>query len=221
MSIKMLYLLGYPGAGKTTTLAYALQGVLSKIVYDPFVMTTYYRDIPARGGNQPKRQYTGIQLGADRAKLAKDAGQDMHALFSGTDVLGMNVQPEVVDWLEMLQSQGYSLSIVAEGDRLGNGSFFQAVTMMGIDLTVALAEVDLEEASQRRMARAEVLNKKAQDAKWVRGRISKVNNLAREWVDPSYIIDMSRPPQECALHLMKHPVIQAIRGEAHSNMASG
>ena len=70
---ELLYIVGYPGVGKTTGLACALSGVPYQQMLLPFAHIRYAG---------------GVQLGRERG------------MFSGTDALALNVQPKAVDFME-------------------------------------------------------------------------------------------------------------------------
>lgn len=89
--------------------------------------------------------------------------------FPGTDALSMSVQPTVVAFLKT----GPQL-VVAEGDRLANGKFFEAAVEQGFDLKLVCLNGKEASALHRRMRGSE------QDPKWVDGRRTKALNLAMD-----------------------------------------
>jgi GTPase SAR1 family protein len=107
---RFLYLIGAPGAGKTTLIEKCLEGIPFTYEPKPFAVRYYPKFGPG----------AGCQLGSARKA------------FGGTDTLSMSVQPKVVDWLAC----GFSNWIVAEGDRLGNDKFFSTLLQEGWELTV-------------------------------------------------------------------------------------
>lgn len=68
----MMYLIGQPGAGKTTLMRAVFLDTPATVVRTPFPMTLY----PG-----------GVELGESRAQ------------FGGTDALRMDIQPVVAEWL--------------------------------------------------------------------------------------------------------------------------
>ena len=70
---ELLYVIGYPGVGKTTALASALSALPYEQMMLPFAHILYAG---------------GVQLGRERG------------MFSGTDALALNVQPKAVDFME-------------------------------------------------------------------------------------------------------------------------
>lgn len=122
---QLLYIIGQPGAGKTTALARALAGVPRQYMPD---------------GRPPFTLYphsNGAQLGVERAG------------FAGTDGFALNVQPTAVAWL---RDSVFDL-VVSEGDRLANDGFYSAAMAYGYDLTIAWIDTPNDVAAQRRKAR--------------------------------------------------------------------
>lgn len=168
--MRMLYLVGEPGVGKTTTLAAVTSGLAREVVNLPPRVTFY------EGGAL-------VELGH-----ARDT-------FGGTDALAMNAQPRVLRALDDYRWP----NVVAEGDRLANGKFFDAVRGLGYDLTVAVLTADPLVSSERREGRGQ-----GQNESWVRGRVTKVRNLAQNYSD--VLIDAGRPVAQVAADLAAHPV---------------
>lgn len=131
---QLLYLIGQPGAGKTTIVRKALEGCLCESVQKPFAMRLY----------PMAAQPVGAQLGADRTN------------FAGTDTLGLNVQPFAEQWLVETGCQ----LILGEGDRLGNHKFFKCARQSGVELTVAVLLTPDDIAADRRRQRGSSQNEK-------------------------------------------------------------
>lgn len=87
--------------------------------------------------------------------------------FSGTDALAMDVQPKVAAYIEAVQPR----LLLAEGDRLANGKFFAFLKEQGYDLTI-YALTGARAAERQRAQRGS-----HQDATWLAGRQTKVQNL--------------------------------------------
>lgn len=171
----LLYLIGQPGSGKSTLFRTALAGATFTEERQPFLHLDF-------GG--------GIELGGRREQ------------FSGTDMLAMNVQPKVIQWLNQTPAR----AIIAEGDRLANDSFFRAVVSAGWQLRVVLLDCPDAVAAARRAARGS-----NQNPSWVAGRASKVRRLAVEWVMRSADrLDATRPPAELAEQLRSYRAMQSI-----------
>ncbi len=181
--MKMLYLIGEPGVGKTTVVRRLVRQVPCQVMQWPYVAWTHYTNKLA-------------QLGYDRDT------------FGGTDALGMAAQKHVLGWVGIggtTAGPGYRL-VLAEGDRLANDKFFQAVQELEVDLTVALLQAPREVLAERRAKRNREIGK-SQDERWLRTRNTKVSNLAERWVDERWVLDATQPPQQIVNQLARqHPV---------------
>lgn len=176
MKKKMVYLIGIPGSGKTTLFRELLGGLAegAEVVSQPFLHTVYRNGL--------------YQLGGERET------------FGGTDVLPMNVQPKVVEWLGTTKAT----RIIAEGDRLANDKFFNAVIRQGWMLHVFLLNTPFDRAGERRDQRGS-----KQDPKWLAGRITKVRNLWGKWGAPGYAFSGFLSPKEIASAMRRaKPVIR-------------
>ena len=129
MAGNLLYVIGYPGSGKSTAIAAALSHIpVASVEYEPFAHIRY------EGGL--------VQLGRDRDT------------FSGTDALSMNVQPKVVRWLKATPHP----VVIAEGDRLGNNKFFHLVKAAGWALEIVHFNVPVQVAYDRSVRRGSNYN---------------------------------------------------------------
>lgn len=153
--MRLTYLIGEPGVGKTTLLSAITEGLPGMAVRRPFARTIYDCGV--------------VQLGEDRP------------VFGGTDTLSMSVQPKVAEWAAMPDYQ----DIVGEGDRLANGKFFQVMRDLGYDLCIVHCHAPSEVAVGRRLMRAAQHTMKPQDSVWLQGRQTKVERLATEWATHS------------------------------------
>lgn len=151
---RLFYLIGEPGAGKTTLIKKLTEPLMPSRKKSPFAHTYWWNDRSAI-----------VELGERRP-----------GGFGGTDSLSMSVQPKVLNWLET-----HNTHVFGEGDRLANGKFFTGVTALDWDLTVAYLEVPAELAAERRAQRAVELGTEPQNAKWVQGRRTKVLRLVDDW----------------------------------------
>lgn len=149
--MRLTYLIGVPGVGKSTLLNALTDGLPGLAATRPFARTIYDCGV--------------VQLGAPRAA------------FGGTDTLSMSVQPKVLEWAEMPDYP----DIVGEGDRLANGKFFSAMRDLGYELCVVHCHAPDDVVSGRRLSRAEEHGLPPQDATWVQGRVTKYARLADEW----------------------------------------
>ncbi len=165
--MKIVYLIGEPGAGKSTLVAQVLGQHRTSLLTKPFAHMTL----------GPAEQPWGYELGKVRDT------------FSGTDALSMGVLPKVVAWLPTVTAP----LVFGEGDRLTARSFFEAARQHG-ELAVVHLDTPADEAARRRAKRGT-----GQNETWVRGRITKVANLARDYA--THRIDGSAPIAEKAQHL--------------------
>lgn len=164
--MRVMYIIGEPGAGKSTLMRAIFEGVPSVQVAARVPHIAYHRTGHA----------SAAQLGKERENG-----------FGGTDAMAMSIQPKVLAWLA---SEPYPL-IVAEGDRLGNDKFFREVRDQGHKLDVVLLGVPPEYAAERRARRGST-----QDDTWLKGRQTKVTNLAQEWA--TVRLDGTLPPDRLA-----------------------
>lgn len=145
--MKLIYLIGEPGVGKTTT----MRELTSQLG-------------PAVQVDKPLAH----RIGAGWMELGKQRG-----LFSGTDALSMSVQPTAIVWLKRLAERNEVGTVLGEGDRLGTASFLDAVERFAeVRLVVLTAAPGV--AEQRRDSRGQTF---AFNPQWLKGRISKVERL--------------------------------------------
>jgi energy-coupling factor transporter ATP-binding protein EcfA2 len=128
--LKLLYVIGEPGVGKTT-LVRAVTQLPCEVQTKPYISWTHYTD-------------KACQLGYDRKP------------FGGTDALGMAAQNHVLAWLN---TKPYRY-ILGEGDRLANMKFLKAVEEIGYDVTLAVLTCSPELLERRRAKRNAQLDKK-------------------------------------------------------------
>ena len=173
MNRRLLYVIGEPGAGKTT----AVDAYCS--AYEPVDVDTpiAHRAWMDDGG------LAFVTLGRNRPP------------FSGTDTLAMNVQPTATTWLAHPASPRI---VLAEGDRLGNAKFLNAMHDAGRDVTVVYLATDPDVAAARRATRSAATGT-TQNSAWVAGRVTKVSRLVTTF-DPVRI-DGNRPVDEIAADL--------------------
>jgi hypothetical protein len=97
--MRLIYLIGPPGVGKTSTVRAAL-GDPDRVFTDPFAHCYHYES-------------SIFELGYPRS------------WYGGTDALPMNVMPRVTRWFDALSDSPYLT--VGEGDRLASRLFFDEI----------------------------------------------------------------------------------------------
>lgn len=164
--MRTVYVVGIPGAGKTTAVAGALEILEWRV--------EKVRDVPL-----PYTRYTNgaIQLGKERGTM------------SGTDALSMSISPTACQYVRTVPTE----LLLAEGDRLAHAKFFEACLSVG-ELDIVFLDVSPSLAHSRTVFRGG-----AQNAQWVRGRITKIDNLIARY--PHYRIDASKSPEKVAAAL--------------------
>lgn len=154
MTKHLLYLIGAPGVGKST-LVRELAGTQK-----PFELSEC--------GLRMLRYPCGVvELGARREA------------FSGTDALGMSIAPVARTFVAGKSLCRTHPLVLAEGDRLASLSFLEAARSGGYHVTLCLLVAS--DADARRARRARELGAKPQNAAWVKGRFTKIENLWRSF----------------------------------------
>ena len=169
--MRVFYILGYPGVGKTTAVSWMLSslGVTPEPYDDPVPHTRY-------GGV--------VHLGRQRFP------------FGGTDTLSLSIQPLVTTWLI---TETRNLIVVGEGDRLANAKFFDSIRAARIPLHIAALDLLPSEARARSLARAAEHGVREQSLTWFQGRVTKVDNLVGRYRCTH--IDAHQPPEAVAKEL--------------------
>jgi len=150
--MRLIYLIGGPGAGKSTLMARLTAGRDRLTVERP---VPHDRLIdPVTGGSD------AVEIGRRRP------------MFSGTDALASAIIDKAVPWL----GSHPATLVLGEGARLGNARFLTAAVDAGYDVTLAW----LTHGSQEdwRKARAARLGKD-QNPSWVAGRVTASARLAQ------------------------------------------
>lgn len=127
-----IYIIGAPGAGKSTLMAHLLEGwAIGPYQRWGREVFGHYLEHPEKG--------RGAYLGHLRPE------------YPGTDALSLSAGPRVVEWLESIPVIGLDW-VFGEGARLSHMGFLTALSEV-TDLTVIYLRVDPEEAARRRVAR--------------------------------------------------------------------
>lgn len=177
MSI-LAYIFGQPGSGKTTLMRAICRD--SRQVYEA---TT---PVKHRGFSGKEGLFT--VLGGDAFP------------FGGTDTLSYTTVKTASDWLEELCRCKAGSLVFAEGDRLANEGFFEKARKHYRLLTFHLCcSNDL--ADDRRSQRAEEHRLKKQSATWVKGRVTKAENLAAKC--GASRLDATQTPEELAAEVWR------------------
>lgn len=157
--MKLMYLIGMPGTGKTTVMKEFMKRVYDgpwkqERVIDLLDTHTecYYREDGAAMRVRVLGKY--------------EEGET----FSGTDRLSMAVAPKAVEWLT---TEKPDYTIVGEGDRLNNAAFFEAA---GDDLVLIHLTVSDEERERRYKERGS-----EQSEKFIQTTKTKCNNIIEKF----------------------------------------
>lgn len=152
--MRLLYLIGEPGVGKTTTMA---------------AYTARWRTLGALA--DPGRILYGEPLGLI---AAVELGLRRPGGFCGTDALAMNAVVGAERYVLCGRAAAETPLLLGEGARLANRRFLTAATAAGWDVhLVLLSGPDL--AAERRKTRGTV-----QNPSWVRGAATRAIRLAQD-----------------------------------------
>jgi hypothetical protein len=155
--VKLLYLIGEPGVGKTTLMA----NLTAKLAAPEPGQTIV-------GYNNQKHKVPYVQWDTFPDVAEVGVRRPQHG---GTDALGLHMSPVIGLWL---QDRPFTY-VLAEGDRCANSKFFGAVRHAGYELClVHLSGPEL--AAERRTSRGTT-----QTEQWVNSRRTRAERLTQEW----------------------------------------
>lgn len=147
--LHLLYIIGEPGVGKSTTMQ-ALTAGLARV----YVAAPLHHEFLTQQGNP--------------ATIAVELGRTREG-FPGTDTLALNANPKAIDFVSWRPAP----IVLAEGDRLANMAFLEGARQAGYRVHVAWLTAGAAVPAARRAERGS-----NQNEAWLRGRQTKVRNLA-------------------------------------------
>ena len=117
------------------------------------------------------KTFRGYQVGTSVIAGIYEVGEK----YPGTDKLSMAVQPHFLEFVDQVRRSGLVKTVLAEGDRISNGSLLIELSNRGIKPKVFVLKVAQDNLNLRRKARGDNFSEV-----WLRGRTSKVKNFAAE-----------------------------------------
>lgn len=155
MTMNLLYLVGPPGVGKSSAMA-ALTAQCKRVPRTgPVAYDTLYREYPPPEASR---------------ELAVEIGRRRET-YSGTDALGMAVNPAAVEWI---YSSPHGL-VLAEGARLANMRFFSAAMHAAYNVHLIHLGAPDSLLADRRSARGS-----DQNPAWVKGATTRAERIAAD-----------------------------------------
>lgn len=174
---KSVYLIGPPGVGKSTLMERLLSGYERlhpmKHVGPPRTTALVYEPLIGPGDQEP----TGVSLGYRRQS------------FSGTDALGMSVNPQAIAWVESGAARAWA-EVWGEGARLANKAFLRA-----LDRHTELTVIELVAPWAELTARCRERGSDQADS-WRRGAGTRAAKLASQLMMDGvrvHTVDADRP----------------------------
>lgn len=153
MTKHLVYLVGPPGVGKSSVMAELTAG-LHRVPYKDGQLK--YDGLYKTHAPPQTATPVGVELGARRDS------------FSGTDALGMAVQPHAVEWI----GRATCPLVLGEGARLGNAGFLHAARSAGYTLHLVHLSADPHTLAARRFQRGS-----KQSEVWIRGAETRAQRI--------------------------------------------
>lgn len=191
MTKHLVYLVGPPGVGKSSVMAELTAG-LHRVPYKDGQLR--YDGLYKTHAPPQTATPVGVELGARRNS------------FSGTDALGMAVQPHAVDWIGRTAEP----LVLGEGARLGNVGFLSAARLAGYTLHLVHMTADPRTLAARRLQRGS-----KQSPVWIRGAETRARRIMDRmeldcdalWLD----VSNCTPSQAAATLLVSFPALEVLR----------
>ncbi len=175
--MRWVVVIGYPGSGKSSTVAEALG---------------------------PVREVEELRVGSDVAPILHHDHADQigrsRGSFAGTDALSMNFAGTLRRLLDADFDSVLASPIVAEGDRLGSGRTLDDLSSRGREVELVLLDVPWEIAETRRQTRAA----STPSPQWLLGRRTKVDNLRPR---VTLLLDGTQPLSDVASDLSERILV--------------
>jgi ribose 1,5-bisphosphokinase PhnN len=169
----LLYLVGAPGAGKSTVMAELTRDCERLHAKQPFA-----HDVLLRARDDDRNCDVAVELGRRRE------------VFSGTDALSMSVQPKAVQWI---YSRPHRL-VLGEGARLGTAGFLGAAKDAGYH--VVLVHLD---ATDAQLCERVAQRSGTQSATWAQGARTRALRLVERMADTVTCVRMSTDAEPAVL----------------------
>lgn len=148
MGFKVIVIAGEPATGKST---------LVKKAFEPEKMPNSFEFGLLRGHTDNQIFVAGLYRGE---------------LFDGTDKLSMAVQPHALSFVNQCATHGREGALIAEGDRLSNAKFLEALRVQAVAVHLVMLRAPQEVLDERHVQRGDVQNER-----WLSSRRTKAQNL--------------------------------------------
>jgi hypothetical protein len=167
----LIYVVGCPGAGKTTLVRELTKNCLRyEVKRNPV-----YEALLNKTGD-----VVALEVGKRKGT------------FSGTDALPMDVHPKAVEWI----GHAPFPLVLGEGMRLGTTGFLAAAREVGYNVHLIYLHAPQELAAQRRAARGT-----SQSESWIKGAATRAENLyhhAQQMRFDVILLSAAKSPSEIA-----------------------